>query len=599
MTSDRRRPTADGRTVAAWGGRRSTVDGQRWFMDRNLFQETDVLIVGGGGAGVRAAIEAASHGARVMVANKGPVGRSGTTPMAMEAYQAVAFPGDSEEIHFRDAVEGGYRLGDENLIAALVRDAARRAKDLEGFGVQFKKKAGGDYDPMHHPGQTFPRALFIQGGGFGMLAGLIRETRKHPEIRLRSDVFVGRLILDREGSIAGAVYLDMKDGRAKVIRCRAVVLATGGYEEIWARNDASRTACGDGIFLAYEAGAELVDLEMLQYYPTVVIHPPSISGTLFQYELITDPQMLGGRLVNGKGQPFFDGKLLRDAVVRAIWKEVREGRGTSHGGVSIDLVHSTLAREDLTRALEKWQPNQFHYLKDMGYDLRDVMVEVAPHAHYNMGGVAIDEEARTTVPGLFAAGEVTGNLHGANRVSGNALAETQVFGALAGASAAAWTAKREPGRAPDFAEERERFEALIKRWGRKSGESLGPGAVREKIRGVMWERCGVEREAQGMVQGMEEMGAIEKEVSDQMVIPAVTGDGSWGPYPQEAQEALEVEMMVSLGKLVISSALLRRETRGHHMRTDYPEPHAEPAHTRVAKGKDPWEEGVKRRKFGK
>jgi succinate dehydrogenase/fumarate reductase flavoprotein subunit len=518
--------------------------------------------------------------------------------MAMEAFQAVAFPGDSEEIHFRDTVEGGYHLGDEDLISVLVRDAPRRARDLERYGVQFKKKAGGDYDPMHHPGQTFPRALFIQGGGFGMLAGLIREARKHPEIRLFSDVFVCRLMLDREGSLSGAAYLDLKDGRVKAIQSKAVVLATGGHEEIWARNDASCTACGDGIFLAYEAGAELVDLEMLQYYPTVVIHPPSINGTLFQYELITDPQMLGGRLVNGKGQPFFEGKLLRDAIVRAIWTEVREGRGTPHGGVYIDLVHSTLDREELTRALEKWQPNQFHYLKDMGYDLREVLVEVAPHAHYTLGGVAIDEKARTTVPGLFAAGEVAGNLHGANRVSGNALAETQVFGALAGASAAAWAAERKSEEKPDVADGRRRVEALLERGGRKSGEGLRPATVREKLRGILWDRCGVERDGHGLVQGIQELEAIEREMKDRMAIPAFSEDGSFGAYPQEVLEALEVGMMASLGKLVILSALYRKETRGHHMRTDYPSPSKEPVHTRVAKGKEPWEEGVKRKEFG-
>mgnify|MGYP000406877264 CR=1 FL=1 len=277
------------------------------FMKTESFSETDVLVVGGGGAGIRAAVEAASLGARVTVVNKGPVGRSGTTPMAMEAFQAVAMPEDSEEVHFRDTVEGGYRLGDENLIFALVRDAARRAADLEKYGVRFKRKTDGSHDPMHHPGQTFPRALFIQGGGFGMLAGLIGEARRHAGIRLVSDVFVCRLVLDGEGAVAGALCLDLKDGRLKTVSCRSVVLATGGYEEIWARNDASCTACGDGIFLAYEAGAELVDLEMLQFYPTVVIHPPSINGTLFQYELIADPQMLGGRLVNGRGEPFFEG----------------------------------------------------------------------------------------------------------------------------------------------------------------------------------------------------------------------------------------------------------------------------------------------------
>jgi succinate dehydrogenase/fumarate reductase flavoprotein subunit len=562
-------------------------------------QRTDILIVGGGGAGMRAAIEAASLGCQVVVANKGPVGRSGTTPMAMEAFQAVGFPGDSEEIHFRDTVEGGYHLGDETLISILVRDAPRRVKDLEAYGVRFKKKPDGSHDPMHHPGQTYPRALFIQGGGFGMLAGLIQEARKHPEVRVLSDVFVTQVILDRRGAASGAILLDLKDGRLKAIRSKAVILATGGYEELWAFNDASCTACGDGVFLAYEAGAELIDLEMLQYYPTVAIHPPSIRGTLFQYELITDPEMLAGRLVNGGREPFFQGKLLRDAVVRAIWKEIREGRATPNGGVYIDLTHSTKSREDLTRALEKWQPNQFHYLRDMGFDLRETLVEVAPHAHYSLGGVAIDEEARTTVPGLFAAGEAAGNLHGANRVSGNALAETQVFGALAGASASGWAKRREVETTPLYAEKLKEHEGLVKAWVRKKEKGIRPHRVREILQGVMWECCGVERDAQGLERGMEKLEEIQREMLPRMTIQEHGPNGSFGAYPQELQEALEARMMAELGKLVLASARFREETRGHHMRADFPSPSGEPRHTLVAKGKDPWPREVNRSGAGR
>ena len=557
--------------------------------------QTDILIVGGGGAGMRAAIEAASLGCQVVVANKGPVGRSGTTPMAMEAFQAVGFPGDSEEIHFRDTVEGGYHLGDENLISVLARDAARRAKDLEAYGVKFKKKPDGAFDPMHHPGQTFPRALFIQGGGYGMLSGLVREAGKHPAIRVLNDVFAVKLILDRNGGASGAILLDLKDGRVKALRSKAVILATGGYEEVWALNDASCTACGDGVFLAYEAGAELVDLEMLQYYPTVVIHPPSIQGTLFQYELITDPEMLGGRLLNGKKEPFFKGKLLRDAVVRAIGKEVRAGRGTPHGGVYIDLVHSTKSREDLTRALEKWQPNQFHYLKDMGFDLRETLVEVAPHAHYTLGGVAIDEEARTTVPGLFAAGEVAGNLHGANRVSGNALAETQVFGALAGASAAGWAKEKKSEESPDERDEWQQTKALRGNMGQNKERGFRPFQVREKLQGIMWDLCGVEREDEGLARGARELERLEKEMLSRMTFSSPAGDDSFGAYPREIQDALEVRMMVTVGKLVLASALFRKETRGHHMRTDYPSPSREPVHTLVAGGKGPWAKEVNKK----
>jgi fumarate reductase (CoM/CoB) subunit A len=544
---------------------------------------------------MRAAIEAAAQGCETIVVNKGPVGRSGTTPMAMEAFQAVCVPGDSEEIHFRDTVEGGRHLGDENLIGVLVRDAVQRAGDLETYGVRFKRKPDGAFDPMHHPGQTFPRALFIQGGGFGMLAGLIREARKHPEIQILNDVLVTRLILDPEGIVSGAIYLDLKEGQWKAIQSKAVILATGGYEELWLFNDAASTACGDGIFLAYEAGAELVDLEMLQYYPTVVIHPSSVQGTLFQYELITNPEVLGGRLLNGKREPFFEGVLLRDAMVRAIWREIREGRGSPHGGVFIDLIHSTKGREALTQALEKWQPNQFHYLKDMGFDLRDVLVEVSPHAHYTLGGVAIDEEARTSVPGLFAAGEVAGNLHGANRVSGNALAETQVFGALAGASAAAWAGKREIGKMREICPEMIRDGDPTKGREGKEKEAIRPCQVREQFQRIMWERCGVERDAQGLRQGIEDLVELERKTFPHMVALHVSLGASYGAYPQEILEAQELRMMISVGRQVLNSAFFRKETRGHHMRKDYPSSLKEPRHSLLSREKKPWEGEVKRK----
>ena len=550
---------------------------------------TDVLIVGGGGAGIRAAIEAARKGCRVIVTNKGPVGRSGITPMAMEALQCVCTPGDSEEFHFRDAVAGERYLGDERLIAVMVQEARQRVRDLESFGVHFKRKPDGRFDPMHHPGQTFPRTLFIQGGGYGMLAGLLAEARRYPEIQILSDTYVVKLCSDREPTPSGAIYLDVKDGRLKSIHCQAVILATGGYEELWAFTDAAVTACGDGVILAYEAGAKLVDLEMVQFYPTVILHPPAIAGTLFQYELIVNPEVLGGRLLNGEKETFFSGMPLRDDVIRAIWKEVRSGRGTEHGGVLIDLTHSSKSRDALTAALEKWQPNQFHYLKDMGVDLREVMVEAGPHVHFTMGGIAIDERARTGVPGLFAAGEVSGNLHGANRISGNSLVETQVFGAIAGSSAAAFAKERGRPASTGFRGEMEEVLNSIHRLSVSRSHPLRPYHFRQRLQNIMWERCGLERDGEGLRRGKADVDELAKEAAAEMAVAETSG-----PYPQEVQEALETRTMLSLADLVLDSAFSRRETRGHHMRTDYPSLKHDPKHTFLAKGQGIWEGEVKR-----
>jgi len=553
-------------------------------LDRSNYSilKADVLIIGGGGAGMRAAIEAASRGCEVIVANKGPAGRSGTTPMAMEAYQAVCFPGDTEELHFRDTVEGGRFLGDQNLIEALVTRAREGARDLESFGVRFKKKPDGSYDPMQHPGQTFPRALFIQGGGFGMLMGLVNESRKNPRIRVLSDVVAVKLVQGRDGAPTAGIFLDLKDGAPKALLCKAVVIATGGYEELWAHSDAASTACGDGLLLAYEAGAELVDLEMLQFYPTIVIHPSYLKGTLFQYELIIHPDYLGGRLLNGLGKTFFEGIPLRDAITRSVWGEIKSGRGTEHGGVHIDLTGTAKSRQELTAALEKWQPNQFHYLQSMGVDLRESLVEAAPHGHYCMGGVAVDENAATTAPGLFAAGEAAGNLHGANRVSGNALAETQVFGAIAGKSAAEFAGGRRSFEKAGAAAAIEEIREANRKLRTAKTQGVRPFQVRDRLRETMWKTCGIEREAKGLREGMRDLHNIQGDL-----IPSLTvypgEDETIRSYPQELQDAWEVKMMAELANLVLSSALAREESRGNHNRLDFPETEKDPRHVFVSR----------------
>ncbi|MGQ9696107.1 MAG: FAD-dependent oxidoreductase [Thermodesulfobacteriota bacterium] len=557
--------------------------------------ETEVLIIGGGGAGLRAAIAAAQKGCAVTVLDKGPIGRSGTTPMAMEAFQAVGHQEDSVEQHFKDTVEGGRYLGDENLIWTLVTEAKKRVADLENYGLKVKKKEDGNFDPMHHPGQTFPRTLFIQGGGYGMLKALVREAKKYPNIQLRNDVLVIKILLDQEGIPGSAIFLDLRDGQFKVLKCRAIILATGGYEELWAFNDASITACGDGLFLAYELGAKLIDLEMLQFYPTIVIYPPAVKGTLFQYELVINPDLLGGRILNTRGKTFFSGLPLRDALLRAIWQEIKQGRGTEHGGVYLDLTASSLGREALTAALNKWQPNQFHYLKNMGVDLRDRPVEVAPHAHYTMGGVAIDEEASTSIPGLFAAGEVAGNLHGANRISGNALTETQVFGAIAGASAASFAQKRkiielDKNLIAHTQEENIKFIGRL-----LSDQEFKPRQMRLKLKEIMWKYCGLERDEGGLKKGLEEMQELEKKI----FLPPSTGDksrkGTYGSYPLKVKEILELKMMITLSRLILTSALIRKETRGHHIRIDFPFAEEGAKHTMIMKGRQPWAEEVKRK----
>lgn len=557
--------------------------------------ETDILVIGGGGAGLRAAIEAVQRGCTVTILDKGPVGRSGTTPMAMEAFQAVCHQEDSAEQHFRDTVIGGMDLGDENLIWLLVTEAKKRVIDLINYGVHFKKKEDGSFDLMQHPGQTFPRTMFIQGGGYGLLQGLLREARRHNCLRIINDILVTDIVVNKKGVPGGAIFLDLHDGQFKIIKCRAIILATGGYEELWAFNDASVTACGDGLFLAYKLGAKLIDLEMLQFYPTIVIYPPAVKGTLFQYELVINPDLLGGRILNGLGETFFSGMPLRDVLLRAIWQEIKQGRGTEHGGVYIDLTASSLGRGALTAALNKWQPNQFHYLKDMGIDLRDMRIEVAPHAHYTMGGVAIDESASTSIPGLFAAGEVAGNLHGANRVSGNALTETQVFGAIAGASAADFARQREMGELDKnllsymHNENYKIIRAVL------NNKKFKPRQMGRRLKDIMWKYCGIEREEVGLKKGLADVREMEEEILWLNSFSSKSRKSPYGAYPLKVREALELKMMITLSQMILTSALFRKETRGHHLRVDFPLAEERVKHTMVRKGQEPWADEVKRR----
>jgi succinate dehydrogenase/fumarate reductase flavoprotein subunit len=239
--------------------------------------------------------------------------------------------------------------------------------------------------------------------------------------------------------------------------------------------------------------------------------------------------------------------------------------------------------------LEKWQPNQFHYLKDMGFDLREVMVEAGPHVHFTMGGVAIDEQASTNIPGIFAAGEVSGNLHGANRISGNSLTETQVFGAIAGASAATFAKERRRPASSKVPKEMADALDLLHSFFPSAGRSLRPYQLRQRLQNIMWERCGVERDAEGLKRGKAEVEELTKKALAGMAVA-----GASEPYPQEMQEALELKMMLSLAGLVLDSASFRRETRGHHMRTDYPSSLDVPKHTYLAKGQRIWEGEVAR-----
>lgn len=539
-------------------------------MDRAEFEvvSTQVLIIGGGGAGMRAAIAAAERGASVALLTKGQAARSGATPMACPSYQAafaMEDPRDSVETAFEDTCYEGRYLGDENLIHALTHEATERAMDLLNYGVKFRKKEDGSFLQVVHPGHSYERNLVIVGNGYAMAAGLRRQMLRQEGVRLMEDVVATRLIVDG-GRIAGAVALDMRAGRPVVIRAPAVIVATGGYPELWRWTDTEPGLTGEGVHLAFEAGADLVDMEMMLFYPTGLCYPSEVEGTLVQYEGLLTDKYCAGAMLNGRGDPFLPSTErlpVRDVMMKLMFREIEEGRATPHGGVYIDLRRSPRSPDEIREILTRLDSLPYDQLRDLGIDVLEGPIEVMPVTHYTLGGVRINEWAETAVAGLYAAGEVSGNIHGANRTSGNALAETQVFGARAGSRAAEFAAQAELPPLDERQVERE-----VRRLGsffEERRHGLRPIEVKREVKAVMHEHLHYLRSAAGLqtaIQALQQIGAEDLPRLEVVAGPRV--------YNYEWEEAIEAVHMVSLAEIVAAAALARQESRGHHWRTDFP-----------------------------
>ena len=535
-------------------------------------KKTDILVIGGGGAGIRAAIAAAELGKKVILLSKGPLSRSGITPVAGEGVEGAVNPGDSPALHYQDTIKAGRGLADEDLAYALAQDAVARIHDLETYGAKFKKNSDGSYATSVRPGQSHSRNLFIIGGGYGLAASLFRQMSRLPIIQLIDDAMALKLLV-REGKVTGAVYLKIRTGEIHVIGAGATVLAVGGYEELWPFTDTPPDTTGEGLAMAYKIGARLMDLEMVQFYPGVVVHPPAARGWLVQYEYILNPDILDGRVLNGRGEVFVQGFPARDEFIRAIRDQNKKGTASPHGGFYVDLTQSRYSQEVLTERLTGWL-HQFTNLKQVGIDLRKHRVEMAPAAHYCLGGVQIDEFGQTNVPGLFAAGEVSANVHGANRLSGNALSETQVFGQRAAQAACEYAAGE--SFIPEVYEARVLEEYKnIRHWKEAKGDVLRPIALKSKLQAVVDRYAGLERDEKGLSRALEEVRKLRAEALPNLSISPIRR------FCYEVQEAYEVRGMMDLAELVILSALERRETRGHHFRLDYPETLEVPYHTSI------------------
>lgn len=543
--------------------------------------KTQILIIGAGGAGVRAALKAQESGKDVTLLCKGVISKCGLTPMAYPSIQAsfgYEDARDNSEVHFRDIIDGGRGLSDQNLARALADESTQRVRELVEMGVKFEEKDGHLLQVIH-PGQTYPRNMVINSGGYGIISGLKRQLKQLPGIKVLEDCYATKLFV-KDGAAAGALVVDMRSGSFVLIEAESIIMATGGYESFWGRTDAGPDSTGDGLALLYRAGALLIDLEMILYYPSVVC-ADSARGILLQYETLLRGEYAGGQLINSEGKNLIPSGIppTRDVLMDLMFKEAEQGHAGPNGGMFIDMSKSTKSPEYLEELMSKLFSLNGKNLTLQGINFSKGPVEVAPAVHFTLGGVRINERCETSIPGLFACGEVSSNLHGANRISGNALAETQVFGYRAGAAAAAFAAKRRP--AISDGEIRDEIERIQVFAAKDIGKGIRPIELKRRISDIMDSKVGPRRSEASLTAAIRELQQV------QSLLPQVAGGAVGDVFNYELCEAIELANMVELGILIAKSALFRTETRGHHIRTDYPDINPNwCVHTATQRGKE-------------
>lgn len=546
-----------------------------------------VVVVGAGAAGMYAALAAQERGADVLLLDKSRIGRGGATVMAQMTVAAAmghAEP-DTPEEHVADTLAAGRELNELALVELICHDGPRRILETRAMGVDWASD-GDRLTQVSAPGHSRKRCCYVDVLSTGpSVSRAMRVEVRRRGIRTETNLVVTDVILDADGAVAGLAAVDLVSGEQVSIWTRAVVLATGGLTELFARNSASVNMTGDGFALALRAGAQLADAEMVQFFPIANLAPRTVGLD----PIMWDPfrYKLGGRLLNGQGEEFvhrYDAvgdegsyRATRDVVSYAILKEVEAGRGSPHGGAYLDFTE--LPGDRIRDAF----PPVVDKLLAQGIDLTRQAVEVAPMAHYTIGGVRVGTDMTTGVPGLWAAGELVGGAHGGNRLSGNAITEAFVFGAVAGGSAAAFstdgggaaavTTSGGPAGAVADPEARRRMAACHERYmalrGRRGDGDTTP-RLRRRLKTVMWEHVGPFRTDAGLVQATHE---IDELAASHAAAPV----GAARAYNLELTEWIEFGQMLDVARAVCTGARLRTESRGAHQRLDHPD--TDPAQT--------------------
>jgi fumarate reductase flavoprotein subunit len=526
--------------------------------------KTDILILGSGGAGLFAALHAlkANPDLDVTVASKGLLGKCGCTRMVQGGYNVALNPGDSIERHFMDTIEGGKWLPHQELAWTLVSTAVERVRELENeIGCFFDRNPDGTLHGKAFAGQTFDRTVH-KGDltGIEIINRLMEQVWARPIRRLEEHRAVA-LIPASDGALAGVLMIDVRTGAFRFVAAQAVLLATGGGPTMYRYHTPSGDKSMDGLAMALRAGLPLRDMEMVQFHPTGLLAGADtrMTGTVLEEGL----RGAGGHLLNGAMHRFmgdYDEKLeraTRDVVSRAIYEEMRAGRTSPNGGVYIKMSHLGPAK------VAKEFKGMVDRCRDCGFDLAGGLVEVVPTAHYFMGGVICRPDTATDWPGLFVAGEDASGMHGANRLGGNGVANSTVFGGIAGDVMPRFIAAHPGHRPPDEHVLEAELQRALHPFTRKGGNLNG---LRENLLDTMWDEVGVVREQAGLDRAIAALDAIEAEL-------LATGLADAGrAFNMTWHDWLNLRSLIEVSRVIAFAARKRENSRGAHFRSDFPEP---------------------------
>jgi succinate dehydrogenase / fumarate reductase, flavoprotein subunit len=520
----------------------------------------DVLVLGSGGSGLRAAIAAAEAGAKTGLVCKSLLGKAHTVMAegGMAAALGNVAPEDNWQTHFQDTMFGGKFLNNWRMAELHAKEAPDRARELEHWGAIWDRMPDKRMNQRAFGGHTNKRLVHI-GDRTGLeMIRTLQDKTVHSEVDIFMETTITELLKDGD-RVVGAYGYKRATGEQVQFSCKALVLATGGSGRIYKITSNSQDCTGDGYALAYEAGAEMVDMEFIQFHPTGMVYPPGVAGLLVTEAVRGE----GGRLFNNKGERFmekYDPKRMelstRDVVARSIYTEVKEGRGSEHGGAFLDVTH--LDPEYVKKKL----PSMYdQFLELAGVDITKEPMQVGPTCHYFMGGVKVDADTGVTrVPGLYATGEVSGGMNGSNRLGGNSLGDLVVFGRRAGIAAAEEASKLEPVSLP--ADESQRAQSNIDRYLNGDGTE-NPFQLYKDLQKIMGDGAGIFRDKEGLEDVIAKLDTLSERVTNlKAPSPRLDYNPGW-------QLCTELRNMVTVSKMIAKSALMREESRGGHSRLDF------------------------------